>query len=55
MENKNKLKDGIIFIENDLMWEERQTQIKISRWMREKRDKGKVVKVEFGKVSVENR
>lgn len=27
MENKNKLKGGIIFIENDFTWEERQTEI----------------------------
>lgn len=44
MRNKNKLKGGKIFIENDLTWWERKTQEKIGKWAREERKKGKEAK-----------
>jgi len=40
MVNKYKLKGEEIFIENDLTWEERKIQERISKWSREMRNKG---------------
>jgi len=52
MVNKYKLKGEEIFIENDLTWEERKVQERISKWSREMRNKGNEVKIGFGKVRV---
>jgi len=52
MVNKYKLKGEDIFIENDLTWEERKVQERISKWFREMRNKGNEVKIGFGKVRV---
>lgn len=52
MKNKNKLKEGNIFIENDLTWEERKIQKKISRWGKEEKEKGKDIKIGLGKVRI---
>lgn len=40
MKRKNRLKEGNIFIENDLSWEERKVQEKVMRWTREEKNKG---------------
>lgn len=40
MKRKNRLKEGNIFIENDLSWEERKVQEKVMRWAREEKNKG---------------
>lgn len=50
MRNKNRLKGGNIFIENDLSWEERKIQEKMNSWARERRREG--VEVKVGKVRV---
>lgn len=50
MKQKNKLKGEVIYIENDLTWEERRTQEKISKWAKEKRSRGIDVKVGFRKI-----
>lgn len=52
MRNKNKLRGERIFIENDLTWEERKLQERISRWAKEEREKGVLVKVGFARVLV---
>lgn len=52
MKNKNKLKGGNIYIENDLTWDERKIQEKISRWGKEERGKGKDIKIGLGKVRI---
>jgi len=45
MKNKYKLKGGRLFIENDLSFEERKVQEKLSRWAKEIRNKETEVKV----------
>lgn len=52
MSNKKRLKGKSIYIENDLTWEERKVQEKMSRWAKEEREKGKVVKIGFARVMV---
>lgn len=52
MRNKNKLKWETIYIENDLTWEERKIQERISRWA--KIQKGKEVKIRMGRVKIDN-
>lgn len=52
MENKHKLKGGRIFIENDLTWQERKTQEKIHKWVKEEREKGRDVKVGYARVRI---
>lgn len=52
MKNKNKLKGGNIFIENDLTWEERKLQEKISKWAKKERNKGGEVKIGLGKIRI---
>lgn len=52
MRNKNKLKGENIFIENDLTWEERKIQERISRWAKERRGKGEEIKIGLGKVRI---
>lgn len=54
MKNKNKLKGGTVFIENDLTWEERRKQERISRWVKIQKEKGKEVKVGIGRVKIGN-
>lgn len=55
MLNKSKLKGEQIFIENDLTWEERQIQGRIARWAKEQREKGKEIKIERGKVKIQDK
>jgi len=50
--NKFRLKGGNIFVENDLSWEERNTQIKINKWAKEQKGKGLEVKIGVGRVRV---
>jgi len=45
MQKKNKLSGGNIFIENDLTWEEKKIQRKISVWAKQQRAKGKRIKI----------
>lgn len=52
MKMKNKLKGEVIFIENDLIWQERRVQGKISKWAREKRSEGMDVKIGYGKLRI---
>lgn len=52
MRNKSKLKEEIIFIENDLNWEERKIQKKIYNWVRAQREKGIDLKIGLGKIRV---
>jgi len=52
MRNKNKPKRDQVFIENDLTWEKRKTQERINIWVKERRNKGEDVKVDFEKVRV---
>lgn len=54
MRNKNKLKGETIYIENDLTWEERKTQERISRWAKTQKEKGKEVKIGMGRVKIGN-
>jgi len=52
MRNKYRLKGSSFFIENDLSWEERNTQGKINKWAKEQRVKGLDIKVGIGRVRV---
>lgn len=52
MRNKNRLKGGKIFIENDLTWEERKRQERIGRWVKEQRNKGEDVKAGYARVRI---
>jgi len=52
MKNKYKLKGERLFIENELSFEERTVQEKLSRWAKEKRNKGMKVKIERGRARV---
>lgn len=40
MRNKNKLKENNIYIKNDLTWEEKKIQERISSWTKVERSKG---------------
>jgi len=40
MKRKGKLKGNSLFIENDLSFEERKVQKKLSRWQRKEKAKG---------------
>lgn len=42
-----------IYIENDLTWEERKVQEKISSWVKLERSKGKEIKIGLGKVRID--
>ncbi|XP_025160330.1 trichohyalin-like [Harpegnathos saltator] len=53
MRNKRKLKGKSIFIENDLMWEERKIQEKMGKWVGKERRKGKTVKMGFARVMID--
>jgi len=55
MKGKSKLKGGNIFIDNDLTWEERKTQERINKWVKEQRGKGKEVRSGLAKVRIEGR
>jgi len=46
---KNKLKEDSLFIENDLSFEERKIQEKLSRWAKEERSKGMEIKIGRGR------
>lgn len=50
--SKSRLKGERIFIENDLSWDERKVQEKISGWARERRREGVKVKIGYGRVKV---
>jgi len=52
MQKKNKLSGGIIFIENNLTWEERKIQREISVWVKQQRAKEKRIKIGYGKIRV---
>lgn len=52
MENKHKLKEENIYIENDLTWKRKKIQEKINKWAKEERVKGKEVKVGYTKVRI---
>ncbi|KAL6266184.1 hypothetical protein P5V15_003044 [Pogonomyrmex californicus] len=43
---------GEIFIENDLSWEERKMQERISSWVKEKKGKGIDIKIRLGRVKI---
>jgi len=49
MKRKGKLKGDSLFIENDLNFEERKVQEKLSRWAKEKRSKGMEIKIGKGR------
>jgi len=49
MKVKNKLKGDSLFIENDLSFEERKVQEKLSRWAKERRSKGMKIKIGRGR------
>jgi len=55
MKNKYKLKGENLFIENDLSFEDRKVQEKLSRWARGKRSEGIEIKVGRGRVKIRNR
>jgi len=55
MRNKHKLKGGNIYIENDLSFEDRKIQEKLSKWARGKRSAGIEVKVGRGRVKIRDR
>jgi len=46
MKRKGKLNGDSLFIENDLSFEERKVQEKLSRWAKEKRNKGMEIKID---------
>jgi len=52
MRNKHRLKGEKIYIENDLSWEERNTQVKINKWAKEQKGRGLEVKIGIGRVRV---
>jgi len=52
MRNKFKLKGEKLFIENDLSYEERKMQEKLSRWAKEKKAGGTEVKVGRGRLRI---
>lgn len=53
MRNKFRLKGRACFVENYLTWEERQVQGKINRWVKEEREKERIVKRGYARVCVE--
>lgn len=55
MRNKYKLKGEQFFIENDLTWEERKIQGRISKWAKVRREKGDDIKVAIGKVRIKGK
>lgn len=56
MQNKNKLKNKDIYIDNDLTKKEREIQFKLRTIAREERQKGKQdVKVTYQKIRIENK
>jgi len=55
MKGKSKLKGGNIFIDNDLTWEERKTQERINKWVKEQREKGKEVRSGLARVRIEGK
>lgn len=55
MRNKNKLRGMNIYIENGLSWEDRKVQENFNKWVNDKRAKGEVVKVDYGKVKIKKK
>jgi len=55
MKGKSKLKSGNIFIDNDLTWEERKTQERINKRVKEQRGKGKEVRSGLARVRIEGK
>lgn len=55
LRNKSKLKEGIVYIEHDLTWEERKVQEEIGRWVGTERDRGKMVKAGYARVRIDGR
>jgi len=53
--NKYKLKEGKIFIENDLSWEERRTQAEINKWAKVQKEKGIEVKIGIGRAKIKGK
>jgi len=49
MKIKNKLKGDNLFITNDLNFEERKVQEKLSRWAKERRSKEMEIKISRGR------
>ncbi|KYN09162.1 hypothetical protein ALC57_18744 [Trachymyrmex cornetzi] len=52
MKNKNKLRGGKIFFENDLSFEERRTQVLINKWVKTQENKGEDIKIGYGRVKI---
>lgn len=50
MYNKNRLRGERIYSEHDLVWEEKKRQEEIGKRVKKEREKGKNVKVGFGRV-----
>lgn len=50
MVNKSKLAGTKIFIENDLSYEDRKKQEEIGKWVKERKEEGKNLKIGFGKI-----
>jgi len=55
MKNKYKLKGERVFIENDLTYEEKKIQEKMSRWAKKKRLGGGEVKVGRGRLKIDGK
>lgn len=55
MENKSKLKETNVYIDNDLSREDRARQSDINRWAKERREKGEQVKIRIGKMYCDGR
>lgn len=53
IQNKYILKSETIFIENDLSWEERKIQERMNRWAKDQREKGKDIRIGFGRVKID--
>lgn len=55
MMNKGKLVGSRIYIENDLSYEDRKRQEEIARWVKKRKEEGKLVKIGLGKIYVDRR
>lgn len=52
MENKHKLRGERLFIEQDMIWEDRILQGKLSAWAKVRKERGDDVKIGVGRVRV---
>ena len=52
MRNKNKLRGGKIFFENDLSFEERKTQTRINKWVKTQENKAGDIKIGYRRVKI---